>query len=284
MKLATLLIEKMVPGDVVPTPKLPFDVNRPTSLRTLLFCVEKVKSPLPVKLFINMEVIAAVLVAKPYASSVRRSSVVAVVVADAAFIRMRLVVVAAEFAYEEVAPPRMVRPALAVLPPIVVEANAVNPPLNCTRVLVALKKLAWLNGYARPRDEEDTLLLKRDQSVDARQPLVPEPAVEQSRVVPLKARPLPMATLFTGEVPLPARMPPRVVDPVPPKLTATDVVPLVTPVLLVKRMELVMFGSVRPPESVVRPVLVEEACERKPPWRNEKPVVVAPPLMVRPPS
>src|SRR4051812_24246517 len=63
-------------------------------------------------------------------------------------------------------------------------------------------------------------------------------------VVPVNVRG-PVMVALVSDPPAPARRPPRVVDPVPPKLTATDVVPLTAPVELVKRMELFVPESVR---------------------------------------
>ena len=77
--------------------------------------------------------------------------------------------------------------------------------------------------------------------------------------------------LWIAPVPFPFKSPPSVVDPVPPKLTAMVVVPLVTPMLLVKRMEFWILEIVR-------------AVVEAPPWRSERPVVVAPPKIVRPPD
>jgi hypothetical protein len=86
-----------------------------------------------------------------------------------------------------VAPPAIVRPPVWVPEPIVEEAYAVKPPLNCVRVDVAFPVSA--KGYpiklvmtpvellyempAPPeRDVEDTLLLKTVQSAEERQPRV----------------------------------------------------------------------------------------------------------------
>jgi len=53
------------------------------------------------------------------------------------------------------------------------------------------------------------------QSVEERQPVMEPEAVRHARVLPVNWRPLPMVALVTCPVPLPVRMPPRVVEPVP---------------------------------------------------------------------
>ena len=72
-----------------------------------------------------MEVMAAVEVAC-VRSLARKSTWVAVVVAEAGFAAMKLVVVAAAFVYVEVAVPYMVRPPVFVPAPIVEEARAMS--------------------------------------------------------------------------------------------------------------------------------------------------------------
>jgi hypothetical protein len=89
-----------------------------------------------------------------------------------------------------------------------------------------------------------------------------------------------MTAEVTCPVPLPVKRPPRVVEPVPPRLTATVVVPMTEPLELVKRSELVMFAIAR--------FVVVAACALKLPatvvelFTKSEPVVVAPPLIVSP--
>ena len=70
--LSAPLTENTVPGEEVPMPKLPPEVKRPASVSVPLFNTENVRSPLPpLKFCWRIDVIAAVVVALPYASSVR---------------------------------------------------------------------------------------------------------------------------------------------------------------------------------------------------------------------
>ena len=90
-----------------------------------------------------------------------------------------------------------------------------------------------------------SLPLKVVQSVDERQPVIDPLALRHERELPANESPLPMSALVRAPVLLPVRMPPKVVDPVPPMLTARVVVPDTTPVALVTRSELWILETVR---------------------------------------
>ena len=63
---------------------------------------------------------------------------------------------------------------------------------------------------------EPSLPEKLVQSVVERQPAIEPEAVRQLRALPENWRPEPIVALVRAPVPLPVRMPPRVVEPVPP--------------------------------------------------------------------
>lgn len=106
------------------------------------------------------------------------------------------------------------------------------------------------------------------------------PVVTSESVFAANESPLPIVALVSAPVPLPVKMPPRVVEPVPPKFTARVEVPATTPVEFVTRREFWMLETVRfevlaepvyivpvavmfvveaPPYRLVQPVKVEEA-------------------------
>ena len=102
---------------------------------------------------------------------------------------------------------------------------------------------------------------------------MPPPLVES--VVPTRERPEPIVSVFTGDVPLPMRIPESVVEPVPPlriprvpvkRLVPMDVVATIDPFALVERSELVMLVMAR---------LVVVAC-----WSDVFPVTVKAPTLV----
>jgi hypothetical protein len=96
--------------------------------------------------------------------------------------------------------------------------------------------------------EEPSFPAKLVQSVEERQPLIEPEAVRQLSELLANERPLPMEAEVTAPVPLPERMPPKVVDAVPPcatprvpvmKLKPTEVVATTCPSALVERSEFV---------------------------------------------
>ena len=68
--------------------------------------------------------------------------------------------------------------------------------------------------------------------------------------MPLKESGPEIAALPTGDVPLPINIPPKVVEPVPPKLTASVVLPTTFPLVSVVRIEEVMEGKKALPRTV----------------------------------
>ena len=109
-----------------------------------------------------------------------------------------------------------------------------------------------MNGKILVSDELDTLLLKRDQSVDERKPLAAADDCNMERVLPLNESGPVIPAEVTPPVPFPVRRPPRVVEPVPPKKVESEVVPETAPPAPAKRRELVM------------PVILREGAERAP--------------------
>lgn len=87
--------------------------------------------------------------------------------------------------------------------------------------------------------------LKEVQSPVERHPACKEEAARHEREFAENESPLPIEALVTGDVPPPVKIPPSVVEPVPPKLTASVVVPPTTPVASVTRSELLILETVR---------------------------------------
>lgn len=95
-------MEKMLPGLVVPTPKLPLSKILAASVKSPALKVEKIRSDFPVREFwVRRLVMAPVVVAAPVRSRVLKASRTAVVVAEDKLARVKGVEVAA--AMEEVA-------------------------------------------------------------------------------------------------------------------------------------------------------------------------------------
>ena len=108
-----------------------------------------------------------------------------------------------------------------------------------------------VNGKILVSDELDTLLLKRDQSVEERKPLPAAEACVIESVFPENERGPVTEAEVIAPVPLPVRRPPRVVLPVPPKFTATVVEPITDPFALANKSEFAMVEMAK---------LVEVAC------------------------
>lgn len=83
----------------------------------------------------------------------------------------------------------------------------------------------------------------------------------------------------SGPVPLPVRIPPRVVEPVPPKLVARVVVAMMEPVELAKRSEEVIPVMAR--LVVVAFVVVELPLMRRLPWMVEEAALITRPPVVK---
>src|SRR3989344_9438128 len=79
--------------------------------------------------------------------------------------------------------------------------------------------------------------LKLVQSFVATHPACKLLATAHDKLLPANERPLPIEADVTGLVPFPVSNPPSVVEPVPPKLTASAVLPTPLPVEAVVRME-----------------------------------------------
>src|SRR3989344_5571477 len=107
---------------------------------------------------------------------------------------------------------------------------------------------------------DPSLPLKAVQSEVEIQPACRSLAVRHDSVLPANESPEPIEALVTGDVPFPVKMPPSVVLPVPPKLTASVDEPTTFPTASVVRSDEVM--DVR----YVLPVLVKSvvlACVKK---------------------
>jgi hypothetical protein len=118
------------------------------------------------------------------------------------------------------------------------------------------------------------------------------------RVFPVNESGEEIAAEVTCPVPLPERMPPKVVLPVPPKLVARVEEPMTEPLLLVVRIAEATFEIARLVVVAAEVVALPETTSELPketapltlrseamvvePERYELPVVVAPPAMVRP--
>ena len=102
-----------------------------------------------------------------------------------------------------------------------------------------------VNGKIAESEEEETLLLKSVQSVEERYPLLAaEDWVIESVLAENKSGPETIAEV-TCPVPFPVKSPPKVVEPVPPKLVAIVVEPITEPFALVVRMEEAMLVMAR---------------------------------------
>ena len=81
------------------------------------------------------------------------------------------------------------------------------------------------------------------------------------RVLPSKLRPVPISRVFTAPVPLPFRIPERVVEPVPPMLTASVLEAEKTPVAFVVRTPAPRAEVMVPVLEILKSVDVAEAVE-----------------------
>ena len=86
-------------------------------------------------------------------------------------------------------------------------------------------------------DDEETFWLNSVQSVLERYPFAEPEACDIDRVLFAKLKGPEKSEDVTPPVPFPVRRPPSVVEPVPPKPTETDVVPMTLPWALAKRMD-----------------------------------------------
>ena len=102
--------------------------------------------------------------------------------------------------------------------------------------------------------------MKSVQSPDERYPSLPLPDCAIESVVPLKESGPEIAALPTALVPLPINNPPSVVEPVPPKLTASVVLPTTLPAESVVRSDDVIDVSHVLPVFVS---IVVDACVKK---------------------
>src|SRR3989344_5520320 len=125
---------------------------------------------------------------------------------------------------------------------------------------------------------DPSLPLKAVQSEVEIQPACRSLAVRHDSVLPANESPEPIEALVTGDVPFPVKMPPKVVEPVPPKLTASVVLPTTFPLVSVVRIEEVIEGRKSVPRTVK--LLVEafakyEVLDAINPFWNHSGVVVA---------
>ena len=88
----------------------------------------------------------------------------------------------------------------------------------------------YASGKVAESEVDDTLLLKVVQSVDERYPFVELFAWEMERVFPENESGAETVAEVTWPVPFPVRMPPRVVEPVPPLATVSAVARVSAPV------------------------------------------------------
>ena len=94
---------------------------------------------------------------------------------------------------------------------------------------------------------DPSLPLKLVQSPDERHPACEPLAVKHERELPAKESPEPIEADVTGDVPPPVNIPPKVVEPVPPKLTAKVDEPTIFPALsVVKREDVIEVSHVAP--------------------------------------
>ena len=102
--------------------------------------------------------------------------------------------------------------------------------------------------------------LKEVQSLVERHPARRSEAVRQDKLFAANDSPLPIEALVTGEVPFPVNIPPSVVEPVPPKLTASVVDPTIFPSpSVVKIDDVIDVNHVAP----VFVSIVVDACVKK---------------------
>jgi len=187
--LATPCIERAVPGVVVPIPRLPVSANLPASVRSPDLKVEKSKSPFPVlKFWVRSEVMAEVVVAAPYASRVLKAILNAVVVAEERLERVKGV---------EVAEAR-------------VEVAATAP--NVGDVVAERVNVYVLPDWEVERSAYPVLLLTVEKALAQ---------LEHDRVWVFWFHPKGEEMMAEARVlPAPARRPPKVVEAVPPLVTA----------------------------------------------------------------
>jgi len=133
-----------------------------------------------------------------------------------------------------------------------------------------------VNGKIAESDEEETLLLKVVQSPDARKPFVEPFACVMDKVFAEKLRGPETIAAVRAPVPFPVRRPPKVVEPVPPKLVASVVEPMTEPLPFVVKMEDVIFVMAKF-EEVAAPPLA-----RLPRVRQELPIAKQPEESVTP--